>query len=196
MLLYLTEKKVNLSIEPLFYKRAWKKRAMASSVPQQIKALAAAQKEKASLQRDKAETGRPADNHLAIFYGPAASGKKQAAFQLGQLAGKEVYRINLSGIVSKYIGETEKNLDLLFSKLRDKDWILYFDEADSLFGKRTDVKDSHDKYANAEISYLLQKIETYNGLVILAGNNKKLDDESLHRRFQTILRFPKQKKKA
>jgi SpoVK/Ycf46/Vps4 family AAA+-type ATPase len=190
------QKKMSTSIQPLFNKKKWKNRMLEPAIQQQIKTLSALLKESASSTAEPAKNDRPVNNHLAIFYGAAGTGKKQAASLLGQWAAKEVYRVNLSMVVSKYIGETEKNLDLLFSRAEDKGWILYFDEADSLFGKRTDVKDAHDKYANQEISYLLQKLETYNGLVILAGNNKQLDNESLHRRFQTLLRFPKKKKKV
>jgi SpoVK/Ycf46/Vps4 family AAA+-type ATPase len=93
-------------------------------------------------------------------------------------------------VVSKYIGETEKNLEMLFARAENKKWILFFDEADSLFGKRTNVRDAHDKYANQEVSYLLQRIEDYDGLVILATNMKNNIDEAFIRRFNSILRFP------
>ncbi len=83
-----------------------------------------------------------------------------------------MFRIDLGSIVSKYIGETEKNLDKLFSKAENKDWILFFDEADALFGKRTDVSDANDRFANLEISWLLQRIEDYEGIVVLASNEK------------------------
>ncbi|MCA9485987.1 MAG: ATP-binding protein, partial [Nanoarchaeota archaeon] len=91
---------------------------------------------------------------------------------------------------SKYIGETEKNLANLFAKAENKDWILFFDEADALFGKRTNVRDAHDKYANQEVSYLLQRVESFNGLVILASNFKNNIDEAFSRRFQSIIYFP------
>ncbi len=93
-------------------------------------------------------------------------------------------------VVSKYIGETEKNLSKLFDKAENKDWILFFDEADALFGKRTGIRDAHDRYANQEISYLLQRVEDYNGLVILASNLKDNIDEAFLRRFQAIIHFP------
>src|SRR5665648_751546 len=91
---------------------------------------------------------------------------------LGKYTDKDVYRIDLSRVVSKYIGETEKNLANLFDKAEHKNWILFFDEADALFGKRTDIRDAHDKYANQEVAYLLQRIESHNGLVILATNKR------------------------
>lgn len=128
--------------------------------------------------------------YRALFYGPPGTGKTLAATLLGKYTGKDVYRIDLSMIISKYIGETEKNLSKLFTKAADKDWILFFDEADALFGKRTNVRDAHDKYANQEVSYLLQRIETFNGLVILATNFKSNIDDAFIRRFQSVIHFP------
>jgi len=93
--------------------------------------------------------------------------------------GLDLYKINLSAVVSKYIGETEKNLERIFSEAQYTDAILFFDEADALFGKRSEVKDAHDRYANIETAYLLQRTEEYNGLVILASNIKKNMDEAL-----------------
>lgn len=124
-----------------------------------------------------------------MFYGPPGTGKTLTASLLGKYTGRDVYRIDLSLVVSKYIGETEKNLSKLFDKATDKDWILFFDEADSIFGKRTNVKDSHDKYANQEVSYLLQRFETHPGLVILASNLKSNIDSAFTRRFQSIVEF-------
>ena len=128
--------------------------------------------------------------YRALFYGPPGTGKTLTANLLGNELGREVYKIDLSMIVSKYIGETEKNLELLFARAEDKGWILFFDEADALFGKRTSVRDAHDKYANQEVSYLLQRIEDYNGLIILATNMKSNIDDAFMRRFNTVLKFP------
>ncbi len=116
--------------------------------------------------------------------------KHLTASLLGKSTGREVFRVDLSSVVSKYIGETEKNLASLFQKAEHKDWILFFDEADALFGKRTGVRDAHDRYANQEISYLLQRVETYNGLVILASNFMDNIDEAFLRRFQMVIHFP------
>lgn len=127
--------------------------------------------------------------YRSLFYGPPGTGKTLTASLLGKYTGKEVYKIDLSMIVSKFIGETEKNLSKLFSKAENKDWILFFDEADALFGKRTNVRDAHDKYANQEVSYLLQRVENYNGLVILASNFKSNIDDAFVRRFQSIIQF-------
>src|ERR1700754_1209110 len=127
--------------------------------------------------------------YRALFYGPPGTGKTLTAALLGNEMGKDVYRVDLSMVVSKYIGETEKNLELLFARAEDKGWILFFDDADALFGKRTSVRDAHDKYANQEVSYLLQRIEDFNGLIILATNMKNNIDEAFVRRFNAILRF-------
>lgn len=135
--------------------------------------------------RDKLKRG-----YRTLFYGPPGTGKTFTAQILGNHLKKEVYKIDLSMIVSKYIGETEKNLELLFARAEDKEWILFFDEADAIFGKRTNVRDAHDKYANQEVSYLLQRIEDYNGLVILATNMKNNIDDAFMRRFNSVLKFP------
>jgi AAA+ superfamily predicted ATPase len=128
--------------------------------------------------------------YRSLFYGPPGTGKTFCAEILGNDLKRDVFKIDLSMVVSKYIGETEKNLELLFARAEDKEWILFFDEADALFGKRTNVRDAHDKYANQEVSYLLQRIEDYNGLVILATNMKNNIDDAFIRRFNSILKFP------
>jgi hypothetical protein len=128
--------------------------------------------------------------YKSLFHGPSGTGKTLTATLIGKETGKDVYRIDLSMIVSKYIGETEKNLSKIFDKATNKDWILFFDEADALFGKRTNVSDAHDRYANQEVSFLLQKIEDHPGLVILASNMKSNIDEAFTRRFQSMIHFP------
>ncbi|MCB0563239.1 MAG: ATP-binding protein [Phaeodactylibacter sp.] len=128
--------------------------------------------------------------YRALFYGPPGTGKTLTATLLGKYTSKEVFRIDLSLVVSKYIGETEKNLANLFDKAQNKNWILFFDEADALFGKRTDVRDAHDKYANQEVAYLLQRVENYPGLVILSSNYRSNIDDAFTRRFNSIIHFP------
>ena len=125
-----------------------------------------------------------------LFHGPPGTGKTLTASLLGKFTGRPVYRIDLSLVVSKFIGETEKNLARLFDTAENKDWILFFDEADALFGKRTSVRDAHDKYANQEVSFLLQRTENYAGLVILATNFKSNIDDAFARRFQSHIYFP------
>lgn len=125
-----------------------------------------------------------------LFYGPAGTGKTLTASLLGKVSEREVYYIDLSMVISKYIGETEKNLEKVFEQAEHKDWILFFDEADALFGKRTKITDAHDRYANQEVSYLLQRVENYYGVVILATNLRSNMDEAFTRRFQSIIHFP------
>ncbi len=126
----------------------------------------------------------------SLFYGPPGTGKTLSACLLGKHCGCDVYKIDLSRIVSKYIGETEKNLEKVFEMAEHKKWILFFDEADALFGKRTRVDDSHDRYANQEVSFLLERIEEFNGVVILASNLKANIDDAFLRRFQSVIHFP------
>jgi len=127
--------------------------------------------------------------YRALFYGPPGTGKTLTATLLGRQFGMDVYRIDLSQIVSKYIGETEKNLEKIFIKAEHKNWILFFDEADALFGKRSNVQNAHDKYANQEVSYLLQRVEDFPGLIILASNYKSNIDQAFVRRFNIIVKF-------
>jgi len=128
--------------------------------------------------------------YRALFYGASGTGKTLTATLLGKYTGKPVFRVDLSTVVSKYIGETEKNLERLFQKARNRDWILFFDEADAIFGKRTGVKDAHDRYANQEVSYLLQRVEDFEGLVIMSSNFKANIDDAFLRRFNAIIKFP------
>ena len=126
----------------------------------------------------------------ALFAGESGTGKTMAAEVLARELGLLLYRIDLSAVVSKYIGETEKNLRRLFDAAEDGGAILFFDEADALFGRRSEVKDSHDRYANIEINYLLQRMESYRGLAILATNMKSALDTAFVRRLRFIVNFP------
>ena len=128
--------------------------------------------------------------YRSLFYGPPGTGKTLTATLIGAELGVDVYRIDLSMVVSKYIGETEKNLANVFDQAENKDWILFFDEADALFGKRTQTSSSNDRYANQEVSYLLQRVEDFSGIVILATNLKANIDEAFARRFQSLVYFP------
>ncbi len=128
--------------------------------------------------------------YRAMFYGPPGTGKTLTACLIGKSLGIDVYRIDLSMIVSKYIGETEKNLANVFDQAENKDWILFFDEADALFGKRTATSSSNDRHANQEVAYLLQRIEDFPGIIILASNLKGNLDDAFTRRFQSMIYFP------
>ncbi|GAB2808539.1 ATP-binding protein [Ferruginibacter profundus] len=127
--------------------------------------------------------------YRSLFYGPPGTGKTLTATLLGKVTGRAVYKIDLSLLVSKYIGETEKNLSKIFDIAQHKNWILFFDEADALFGKRTETNSSNDRYANQQTGYLLQRIEDFPGIVILASNLRANMDEAFTRRFQSVIHF-------
>lgn len=134
--------------------------------------------------------GKVKPGYRALFYGPPGTGKTLTASLIGKQGNRDVYKIDASMVVSKWVGETEKNLARVFDMAQNKDWILFFDEADSLFGKRTDTSSSQERYANQEVSYLLQRTEEYPGVVILASNLKGNIDDAFTRRFQSIVHFP------
>jgi SpoVK/Ycf46/Vps4 family AAA+-type ATPase len=120
-------------------------------------------------------TFKPTKGFRTLLYGPPNTGKTSTAQLIATQLNKELHKVDLSKVVFKYIGETEKNLKLLFAEAEEKGWILYFDEADALFGKKTDVRDSHDKYANEHVSYLLQRISEHDGLIIMSSNSTDID---------------------
>jgi hypothetical protein len=126
----------------------------------------------------------------ALFCGNPGTGKTMAAEALSSALDLPMYRIDLSQVINKYIGETEKNLQRIFDAAELSDCILFFDEADALFGKRTEVKDAHDRFANVEISYLLERMERFKGLAILATNRRKDLDEAFMRRLRFVIEFP------
>lgn len=126
----------------------------------------------------------------SLFAGEPGTGKTLAAQVIAKELGMDLYKIDLSTVVSKYIGETEKNLELIFTQARNSNAILFFDEADAIFGKRSEVKDAHDRYANIEVGYLLQRMESYDGIVILATNLHSNMDEAFTRRLQFVVDFP------
>jgi len=127
--------------------------------------------------------------YRALFYGPPGTGKTLTATLIGKASKRDVYKVDLSMIVSKYIGETEKNLSKIFDTAQHKNWILFFDEADALFGKRTAANSSNDRHANQQTAYLLQRIEDFPGIIILATNLRANMDEAFTRRFQAIIHF-------
>jgi hypothetical protein len=135
--------------------------------------------------RDKLRPG-----FVSLFHGAPGTGKTLSASLIGKHCGCEVYKLDLSMIVSKYIGDTEKNLARVFDQAEHKRWILFFDEADALFGSRTRIGDARDRYANQEVSFLLQRVEDFSGVVILASNLKANIDDAFMRRFQSVVYFP------
>lgn len=140
--------------------------------------------------RPKARGSKPAAGTTALFVGAKGTGKTLAAEVIASQLGTDLYRIDLSKVVSKYIGETEKNIARIFAAAQEAGAVLFFDEADALFGKRSEVRDSHDRYANIEIGYLLLRLESYEGIAVLATNRKKDIDAAFLRRIRYIVEFP------
>jgi hypothetical protein len=131
----------------------------------------------------------PSTGVVALFAGPSGTGKTLAAEVVAGELGLDLYKVDLSAVVSKYIGETEKNLERIFGAAAAGDLVLFFDEADALFGKRSEVSDAHDRYANIEVAYLLQRLETYDGLVVLATNLQRNIDAAFSRRISVAIDF-------
>ena len=127
---------------------------------------------------------------VVLFHGPGGTGKTMAALALAGELGRQVMRIDLSRVVSKYIGETEKQLDAVFEDAQRSSAVLLFEEADALFGKRGEVKDSNDRFANIDISYLLQRLESYEGLAILTSNSRQNIDAAFVHRLRFVVEFP------
>ena len=125
----------------------------------------------------------------ALFTGPSGTGKTLAAGWIATRLGLPLYRVDLASVTSKYIGETEKNLAQLLARAEQAEVILFFDEADSLFGKRTDITDSNDRFANAQTNYLLQRIENYDGIVLLTSNSQARFDTAFARRIDFVIEF-------
>lgn len=171
-------------------KMVWNDAVLNPNTRQQLDVIAYWLQYNDELMQDANLSRKIKPGYRVLFYGPPGTGKTLTASLIGKQFNKDVYRIDLSQIVSKYIGETEKNLEKVFNKADNHDWILFFDEADSLFGKRTNVQSSNDKYANQEVSYLLQRVEDFPGLIILASNLKNNIDPAFVRRFQQIIHFP------
>ena len=130
----------------------------------------------------------------ALFAGPSGTGKTMAAEVIAAEMGLDLYVVDLAGVVDKYVGETEKNLDRIFAEAESVNGVLLFDEADALFGKRSDVSDAHDRYANVEVAYLLQRMELFEGIAILATNLRSNLDEAFSRRLDVMVDFPEPEK--
>ncbi len=143
-----------------------------------------------TLRHDWGMAKRLRPGYRALFHGPPGTGKTLTASLLGERLGMEVRRVDLSRVVSKYIGETEKQLAAVLDRAERRQWLLLFDEADALFGQRSETRDAHDRYANQEIAYLLQRLETFDGVVILATNLPANLDGAFLRRFESVVFFP------
>lgn len=141
--------------------------------------------------KNVADTQGEIKGYKSLFYGPPGTGKTMAVRVIGKELGKTVYKIDISKVVSKYVGETEKNLKAVFDLAENRDWVLFFDEGDALFGKRSSTKSSQDRYANQEVAYLLQRMEDYPGILLLATNNSSNLDDAFKRRFHSFIYFGK-----
>ncbi len=168
----------------------WTDLVLESTVEAQLRELFAWVEHGGTLMEELGFARRLRPGYRSLFHGPSGTGKTMTAALIGEESGLEVYRVDLSLVVSKYIGETEKNLSRVFEHADHRRWILFFDEADALFGKRTSVRDAHDRFANQEVAYLLQRVEEYPGLVILASNFRDNIDDAFTRRFDSIIHFP------
>lgn len=171
-------------------KRQWDDLVLPDSIINQLEEIADWVKYSPVLMQEWGMDAKLSPGYTALFYGAPGTGKTFSASLIGHLTNRKVFKIDLSMLVSKYIGETEKNLAKVFDAAEHRDWILFFDEADALFGKRTQVDDAKDRYANQEVSFLLQRIESFDGIVILASNFKGNIDEAFMRRFQSVIAFP------
>jgi SpoVK/Ycf46/Vps4 family AAA+-type ATPase len=179
----------NTHLLPVTTNLSWNDLKLHAETLQQVNEIKDQLKNVSSAITDDSKTKLKTAGHVVLFHGPAGTGKTLTAALLGKEFNKPVYRVDLSKVVSKYIGETEKNLNAVFADAKEKDAILFFDEADALFGKRTEVKDAHDRFANIEVSYLLQQIEAHPGLTILTTNKKSNIDEAFTRRLRFVISF-------
>jgi hypothetical protein len=175
--------------EQLFTRRSWSDLILPQNTLDELQSIEAWYNSSRTLMEDWDMQKKLKPGFRVLFYGDPGTGKTLAASLLGKYTKRPVFRVDVSMLVSKYIGETEKQLAKLFDKAENKNWILFFDEADAIFGKRTNVRDAHDKYANQEVSYLLQRIETFSGLIILASNFKNNMDKAFTRRFHSCIKF-------
>jgi len=168
----------------------WKALALPASDCQRLRELANRVKHRPEAAAGVRESAGRTPGVSALFTGPSGTGKTLAAGVIANELGLALYRIDLSTLVSKYIGETEKNLARIFDAADDLGAVLLIDEADALFGKRSEVKDSHDRYANLEVAYLLQRMETYRGVVILTTSLPCSALDAFARRFSCVVEFP------
>ncbi|MFK8006915.1 MAG: ATP-binding protein [Saprospiraceae bacterium] len=187
---YLSSSSESFPAEKIETKMSWEDLVISPFVREEIMQIKTWINHKDELMADSVFGKHVKPGFRSLFYGPPGTGKTMTASLIGKTCGLDVYRIDLSLIVSKYIGETEKNLEKIFKHAEKKNWILFFDEADALFGKRTSTNSSNDRFANQEVAYLLQRIEDFPGIVILASNLKSNMDEAFSRRFQSTIYFP------
>jgi hypothetical protein len=170
-------------------RRTWDDLILPTDESRQLRELAARHRGRDTVYGRWQFSPLPSVGVVALFAGPSGTGKTLAAEVVAGELGLDLYKVDLSAVVSKYIGETEKNLERIFSAAAAGDLVLFFDEADALFGKRSEVSDAHDRYANIEVAYLLQRLETYDGLVVLATNLQRNIDPAFLRRISVAIDF-------
>ena len=171
-------------------RRAWADLVLPEEETAQLRELVARFRHRHVVYHEWEFAAFPSAGLVAVFAGPSGTGKTLAAEVIAADLGLDLYKVDLSAVVSKYIGETEKNLERIFDAAAAGEVVLFFDEADALFGKRSDVSDAHDRYANIEVAYLLQRLETYDGLVVLATNLQRNMDAAFLRRIHVAVEFP------
>ena len=167
-------------------KATWGDLALPQEVRRQLRTIS----ERVGRAREGAGDGDHSPGFVALFSGPSGTGKTLAAEALAAAVGSDLLQVDLARLAETYIGETEKNLGRLFAAAEGAGVVLFFDEADALFGRRSEVRDSHDRYANIEVSYLLQRLETYRGLAILASNSAQALDPARLPRVAFAVDFP------
>jgi hypothetical protein len=170
-------------------RRGWPDLVLPADHTARLRELAARYRRRDVVYQGWGFTPLPSTGIVALFSGPSGTGKTLAAEVIAGDLGLDLYKVDLSSVVSKYIGETEKNLERIFSAAASGDLVLFFDEADALFGKRSEVSDAHDRYANIEVAYLLQRLEAYPGIVILATNLQRNIDDAFLRRISVAVDF-------
>ena len=169
----------------------WNDLVLPAAVMQRLQDVRAAVSARAKVFGDWGFGRRGGSGLMALFAGSSGTGKTMSAAVIAREIGLDLYRIELASVVSKYIGETEKNLHRIFEAARRANVILFFDEADAMLGRRSEVKDAHDRYANIEVAYLLQKMEEHDGVIILASNLAKNMDQAFSRRMHYVVEFPR-----
>jgi SpoVK/Ycf46/Vps4 family AAA+-type ATPase len=170
-------------------RRGWDDLILPADQKQQLSELAARYRQRGRVYDMWGFQPIPSGGIVALFSGASGTGKTLAAEVIAGELGLDLYKVDLSAVVSKYIGETEKNLGRIFEAAAAGDLVLFFDEADALFGKRSEVSDAHDRYANIEVAYLLQRLETYDGLVVMATNLQRNIDQAFLRRISLAVDF-------
>jgi AAA+ superfamily predicted ATPase len=170
--------------------RRWDDLVLPADQAEQLRELVARYRQRATVYERWGFRALPSAGVVALFAGPSGTGKTLAAEVIAGELGLDLYKVDLSSVVSKYIGETEKNLERVFVAAAAGNLVLFFDEADALFGKRSEVADAHDRYANIEVAYLLQRLESYDGLVVLATNLQRNIDQAFLRRLSVAVEFP------